>query len=243
MPSVYHLHPNPSHSDFGLLITPSPSPGRSFVSPYARFNEVNMASTTACTCAHSMFVNGKGCCAACLERQQKRHHRLSDRPTTVQPLTPPPSDLATPSPSARASSHDSPVRRGRPSLAQTRVRVSSSVIDVWNNAFTSQEEHPGIFPDSFYTSRVRRTSSRGSPSTSPMERTSSTITPRVDPVVESLARASTLPEAGVSGSAVRDYSPMAAGFARLSRKEVRHASPRNERGALDLHARMFDGAV
>lgn len=239
MPSIYHLHPTPSQPDFGIL-TPPASPGRRFASPHPQLTESDMAGTT-CSCGHSMF-DGKGCCPACLERQQKRHYRLSGRQTAELPATPPPSNPVTPRESLDGGRH-------APALL-SRTRDPSAAVTL-SSALSSNEEHPDIFPASFYrtSSRVRRDYSPSSMPIVPVPRTSTIrhSQDHVGPVVGQLARPST-PVDGNGAMATRDYSPMAAGFARLSRKEARHHTQNDagrrvgsERGSLDIHARLFDG--
>lgn len=235
MPSVYHLHPTPSQPQFGV-ITPPVSPGRRFVSPHAHLTEAEMEGTT-CSCGHSMFT-GKGCCPACWDRQQARHHRVSAQNA---PLTPPPSNPTSPRES---------LERGRPPVMVPHKARAISAVDAFNNAFASEDEQPSIFPSSF-NRPPRRASPRGSMSaTTPAlpgrTRTIKHSQDHVSPVVVQLVRPNT-PDSGHEGTAIRKYSPMAEGFARLGRKEAQssQADARGRatagRGSVDLSARMFGG--
>ncbi|KAK4950746.1 hypothetical protein LTR10_010739 [Elasticomyces elasticus] len=233
MPLVYHLHPTSSQDDFGIS-TPPASPGRTFISPHAKLTSEDMAGTT-CDCGHEMF-DSRGCCPACRERQQKRHHQLSGRNVSQ---TPPPSQ-----PNSPRDSLD----RGRPMSIISESESSrngSPVAAAMNSAFGSQEDDDStisMFPSHLY--RNSRRASTRSPSFAPPRRTTTIrhSDDQLGPVVGQLARTNT-PTKGVGSS---EYSPMAAGFARINRAEVRSEGVVDERrmsqrGSMELAARMFDG--
>jgi len=225
--------------------SPPISQSRRFTSTKTTLDKEVMADIP-CSCDTTMS-DSRGCCPACVDRQQSRHYRLSGRKQLAQaPPTPPPSEPPTP----RASSDQS---RTLPLRPRSRDSSASAAI---NSAFSSEDDHADIFPLSIYqrhTSKPRRASPRGSMSTSsPTTAERSTIRRSND-----LARptASLLPRPSTPDSIIdrpREYSPMAAGFARLSRKPSPAVGPgvaaemmgrgRDERpSSFDMQRRMFDG--
>jgi len=220
------------------IITPPASPGRTFDLPYATLSPADMTSIT-CNCGHQMF-DGRGCCPACTERQQSRHRRLSGRKIT-QPATPPPDEL----PSA-SESRD----RGRPLLIPQIAgpRGPSPAAAAMNSAFGSQDEDDcaDLFPARLYRTPTR--SSTRATSIAQPERTASFQNNEVllGPIVGRLARPN-LPTRGTSGLGLRDYSPMAASFAGITRRQTGSkatgvdARRLSQRSNGELAAQMFDG--
>ena len=112
-----------------------------------------------------------------------------------------------------------------------------------NSAFESQgeQEHTDMFPASVYRSS-RRASSRRPERTATFQHNDDLM----GPIVGHLARPTT-PSRGTSGLGLRDYSPMAASFAGISRKQARSESigldekRLSQRTSLELAAQMFDG--
>ncbi|KAK5682232.1 hypothetical protein LTS10_005358 [Elasticomyces elasticus] len=124
-------------------------------------------------------------------------------------------------------------------------RNGSLVAAAMNSAFGSQEDDEytiSMFPSHLY--RNSRRASTRSPSFDPPRRTTTIrhSDDQLGPVVGQLAHTNT-PTKSAGGS---DYSPMAAGFARINRAEVRSEAAIDERrmsqrGTMELAARMFDG--
>jgi len=210
MPSTYHLH-SPSQADLKFL-TPPASPGRTFVSPYPMLTAADVAGTT-CDCGHQMF-DTRGCCSACIERQQQRHYVVSSL-DAVKALEPPPDQLSRPRElSERAKAPSIPRRemaRPSPPLGAALHSVSSSQGESKHNHMLPAHLHP---------------SPRGVPTTAV-----STIRPgrvstiqhsedHIGPIVGRLARLA-LPTWGTSGLGLQDYSPMGASLARISRANMR----------------------
>ncbi|TKA22785.1 hypothetical protein B0A50_07887 [Salinomyces thailandicus] len=242
MPSIYHLHRTPSEPDIGLS-TPPASPGRTFAAPYAKLPPEDMAGLT-CSCGHAMY-DGKGYCPACYDRRSRRSQRSTSTATAqslMQPLTPPPSQPASPREF---------VERGRALTASTGAQHrQSSAAAVMNGAFSSQEAHPSIFASSLSGPRPSRTSSSASVSLASPVRSSiiKHSDDRKGPIIGQLAPPPAARASNGGGSNVREHSPLAAGFARLNQKDDcpssqhSHVNHRREveRSSLDLHARMFD---
>jgi hypothetical protein len=244
MPSVYHLHSTPNRPQLGIT-TPSASPARVFISSQARLAESDMAGTT-CTCGHELF-DGRGRCPACFEHQQKRHYRLSGR-AAQQPPTPPPSQPASP----RGS-----IERGMSPMSTfytTRTGIGSPASATINSVLAPdspddlENDHAEIFLPHIYRTSKRRNSPAAAQSLPRPTRTS-TIRHSDDqsgPVVEQLRAGTASPVAGAGSSPDRAYSPMAAGFASIKRRETREQELAEEkrmsqRGSFELAARMFDG--
>ncbi|WPH05040.1 Hypothetical protein R9X50_00793900 [Acrodontium crateriforme] len=152
-------------------------------------------------------------------------------------------------------------------ISRQRQRSERSAITAINSAFSytedssegeeEEEDTANIFPSSFYRQPHRTATHRP---TSPRDSMSSTPAGRATPTLQSQDSASSrsssegdlrrqpTPENPSIQSANRAYSPMAAGFARLSRKETFSTVPPStqygSRGrSLDLDARMFSGAA
>ncbi|KAK3075782.1 hypothetical protein LTR53_000607 [Teratosphaeriaceae sp. CCFEE 6253] len=236
MPPIYHLRPT-SETDLGIM-TPPTSPLRSFSSPYAKLTEADLALAGAiCNCGHQMF-DGRGCCPACSHRQRKRHYQLSGREPSL-PMTPPPSQLSTP----------------RQSLDMARPTFTPQ-LDIAGPLSPAPPAPPALHSD------VLVDGGRGLANPSPAQMHRGALAIGASPVrpeataisqhsgvsretVARHTRPSTLSR-GTSGLGLQDYSPMAASFARMSRKEVRTERLIDERRlsqhcSLDLAARMFDG--
>lgn len=235
MPSTYHLRRTPSEPDFGLN-TPPTSPGRRFDSERSRLYEDDMAGLT-CACGHSMY-DGRGCCPACYDRQKQKSLRSSGAPR--RSMTPPPSHPASPEES---------IDRGRALLVYAKPR-EGSLDAVFSVASPPQSDHAGGSASTFYDSLPRTASPRSSVSMSSPVRTTTIkhSDDHIGPVIHELA--GTVAPASSGGSVDREYSPMAAGFARLGHKEAPPHSHHGQRldrrregesSSLDLHARMFDG--
>ncbi|KXL48098.1 hypothetical protein M433DRAFT_505823 [Acidomyces richmondensis BFW] len=186
----------------------------------------------ACFCGELLAENKK-CCRTCFESQQRR---LYQHPIRSEAPTPPPSKIGPP---RQSLDQKHPTK---PAVRPTKPSAASSALD---SAFACDEEQPNIWPASFYRSpsnRSRTSSSRGSISPdAPAAKVSNSM--------HSQDRLATTrpatPDAGIGGASVREYSPIAAGFARLSRKDPLYGDgarrSRSERSSVDLHARMFDG--
>ena len=184
-----------------------------------------------CICGNTIANNG-GDCTTCCERQQVRHARH------------------------RSEQLDRAMHRSTTESAPARRRAwSVSASAALNDTFASDNGQSLSFQRTFYRipsrplSRPHRTDSGLSDSPSPTERT--TISRQdsgpVTPTADDLRR----PVTPDVASRERSYSPMAAPFARLSRKETHEVSPttpeRRSRlsnswgSSLELEARMFDG--
>lgn len=237
MPATYHLHASPSQSSFAFSpMTPPASPPRRFQSPSPTLSEADMAGTV-CPCGKQLF-DPRGCCPACFDRQQKRRSRQSsDRHEQLS--TPPPSSLPTP-----RGSIDGLSALPISPLIKSRTGLPAGVA---LNQAVAEEDSLALFPSSLIrsSSRSPRSPHRGSTSISTPERTPTMVRHSQDqtgPVVDQLANPAS-PEWNRKGSSAREYSPMAAGFARLARDRAPADMPpaRRQRGSLDLEARLFDG--
>jgi hypothetical protein len=214
---------------------------------------------TVCSCSPIMF-DTRGLCPTCLERQQKRHHRLSVR------------DYASSTPPSQPPTPRQSLDKGRPITLPYRFQRSPAS-EALQSAFSSEEEESEIFPPSIYRTSSRqilRKASRQDSGTgmtasgTPAERTT-TIRHSQDgtgPVVGNMQRPATPGSSGSSSSSSssgsissgsgsasssRGYSPMAAGFARLRIRDQSADSQGSKRsrsgqdGELYLSRRMFDG--
>ncbi|KAK5720376.1 hypothetical protein LTR17_015093 [Elasticomyces elasticus] len=124
-------------------------------------------------------------------------------------------------------------------------RNGSPVAVAMNSAFGSQEDDDytiSMFPSHLYRNSGR--ASTRSPSFVPPRRTTTIrhSDDQLGPVDGQLARTNTPTKSG-GGS---EYSPVAAGFARINEAEARSESVVDERrmsqqGSMELAARMFDG--
>ena len=180
-------------------------------------------------------------CTTCL----KTRHRLSQcgpPDQQAKKMTPPPSRPG--SPVAMSSSSPSPSTLGQ-------LRRTSEASEALNQAFVnedSEDEEPGsssLLPRSCYRTPTRSSSDSNSPRRkSPTMPTSSTarMPTRQRGSDDSVRTSRSLtpeirsPDAG--------YSPMAAGFARLSLDSVSdpaQARARSTRATFDLEAKMFSG--
>jgi len=189
-------------------------------------------ASNACVCGERL-PESKQCCRTCFERQQRRHYQP---PIRTQAPTPPPSKAGPPRQLLDQKYH---------MQLAVRPHQSSSASSALNSVFTCDEEQPDIWPASFYRSpsnRSRTSSSSGSVSPDAPAAKVSNSKHGQDRLATT--RPAT-PDAGNGGASVREYSPMAAGFARLSRKDPSYGDggrrSRSERSSVDLHARMFDG--
>lgn len=249
MASVYHLHPTPSRPMFNIATSP-PSPSRKFASPTTSYlNFLDMAESVS-SCGKAAMVGVKGHCPVCIELQQHPAIRAEFQLPARPKATPPPSRLSTP---RRSLDNQS---------APATTMRKSSVSAVFNRALSSEEEGSNMFPNLTTRTSVSpprvRTRQRGSMSSTPSEGSMNVQRSR-----DSVGQIPPLPSPGVGvprGSINRGYSPMAAGFARLSRKDAVGTPPiaglpvgglplgldpstraRAERGSLELEARMFGG--
>jgi hypothetical protein len=248
MPLVYHLHTSPSGPHFGLNVPPASS-ARRIVSPHLRLTVSDMAGTT-CTCGHELF-DGRGRCPACFEHQQKRHYRLSGRPHDRLP-TPPPSQPTSP----RGSLDQTNLSRS--ALDTTSSRSGSSTVSALNSALspsspTDQDhDHMDIFPSHFYRTSERRSSST-QPRALPRPAHATTIRHSEDHVRPTVGHliadsSSSATGTGTSTPVSREYSPMAAGFAGMRRREIRdqeleEKKRMSQRGSFELAAMMFEGSA
>jgi len=188
--------------------------------------------------------------SSCHEPQHKRHYRLSGRKQLTQPSTTPP-PTSPPRPREQPSSDAT-----RPSPHPNRSRDSSASA-VINNAFASEDDQADICLPSVYHRYLplpRRASPRGSMSTPPAVERATANRPDLDhsrsSAISPPSRPST-PDCR-SRNDGRDYSPIAAGFARLSVQQARvdrqgvvvdsMSRGRDERpSSVDIQRRMFDG--
>lgn len=153
-------------------------------------------------CGHTVTKNHTKC-PTCYQQEQKRRSRLSLNQQSRSDLTPPPEEA--------------------PSPRTTSKKVNATL----NRAFSSEEEHPDLFPPSFYRDR---TPSRPRTKDSPT---------RTDESRPPSARASLSPDDASTRD--RSYSPMAAAFSRLNVKEGGvPGSPPSQRGR-PSGASMFGG--
>ncbi len=210
MTSTYHLH-SPSQADLNFT-TPTASPGRTFVSPYPTLTAADMAGTT-CNCGHRMF-DTRGCCPACIERQQKRRYLVSSL-ASEKAMELPPDQLSSP--------HESPGRIDPLSMPPREIaRPGSPVGTGLHNGPISQVEsrHSHILPAHLHPSP------RGVPTTAVSTVQSgrtSTIQHSEDhigPIVGRLARPA-MPTRGTSGLGLQDYPPLGANLTRMSRGNMR----------------------
>lgn len=130
-----------------------------------------------------------------------------------------------------------------PDLKSQSSRSASVALDM---AFSSTEPHPVILPTSLYRGSTSRSHSR--PRSAMASPTMSPTRPERSSMDSSATIRSRLSLDQPSRD--RSYSPMAAGFARLSRKDGdasassesrRHGMERTGKSSLDLEARMFAG--
>ena len=176
-------------------------------------------SQTSCACGRPT-LEYLTYCSTCTGRRQGRHSRHSSLPQDRSSLTPPPEAISAP---------------------KTPKRMSASA--ALSTAFASEEEQPSLFPAHFYRTPDR---SRSRPKTSPQRSSDSPASmERTGPHRDSGEY--NRPISGFFEARDRSYSPMAAGFARLSIKD-RHLAPPEWRGrpssprsTIELSARMFDG--
>lgn len=179
-----------------------------------------------CHCGKTALKNLSQC-PTCHERQTKRHSRLSlsqadGRQPDRKDLTPPP--VSAPSP---------------------RNTSNPPAKQALNSAFSSEEDHPSLFPASsgFYRDRTpSRPSSKSST-------TRAALPTEASPVGSSGAQhrrsGSLAAPAMRQGERERSYSPMAAAFARLNVKDGAEprGRPGSARSSVDLERRMFGGAA
>lgn len=174
-----------------------------------------------CSCGKPVYENYPSC-LACLQAQQKLYQRYTIPTRPSQQLTPPPTQA------------DS-LQRSPQTSTTTRTSRPSDASEAITRAFSSPSDGSHLFPSSLYRTPVRSTSRnnsaassrRSSNSPSTTMKTSRSSTPEIRPVDSS-------------------YAPIAAGFARLSRKDAASAGeglrrPGSARPSVELEARMFDG--
>jgi len=217
MPSAYHLH-SPSRAHLGV-ITPPASPGRTFASPYPILTAADMAGTT-CNCGHHMF-DTRGCCPACIERQQKRRYLVSsldsekalelppgqlsstrESPGRVEPLSIPPGEIARPISPAGIALHTGPSSQG-------------------------ESKHGHVLPAHLYPSPGEIPTTAVSTLRPGRTSTIQHSEDHIGPIVGRVARPA-MPTRGTSGLGLQDYPPMAASLTRISRGNIRNEAAVDE---------------
>ena len=196
-------------------------------------------TSSNCSWSKRLF-DTRGCCPACMERQQRRHHRLSGR-----------SEMYISIPTSSYKSSPRPSRDASRAVGSTSMVNCSPAGSALQSAFTEEpdEAASSIFPTSMYRT-ARRASPRNSMPSSPTQsdehvRMLRHTRDRSSGIVGGLVRPGT-PEASVRSDAARtSYSPMAAGFARLNktkRNDSMEALEGVERGRTGRSSMdMFDG--
>ena len=260
MLSFYHLRPAPSRLDCGIC-TRSASPEQQIIS-FEGFLAMGESVNSTCCCGEQL-VDRRDRCPACFQHHQKRLSRRSGQlQPPAQTLTPPPSESTTP----RTSLEADVTASSRP----CSTRRNGSITDSLNEVFSS-DETVRIFSPSFgrepsrSRSRRRRAAIPSPPSATaiehrPTDTTSLASASYLTPTTASrpplaygshapdLISRSSRPVTPERGALDRSYSPMAAGFARLSRKDAYQHLPTERRGrvnagrsSLEMEAQMFDG--